>query len=253
MIVKPNFICERNALLQLPAGCLSGKLIQRHKRFSVEVELENKTRVWAHCNNSGAMLGLLKRRTPVLISPALSKKRKLLWTLERVWIGDCKHGFWVGVNTSIPNKLLAVAFAANLLDFAKGYKTFKSEVKRGESRLDACLNAPDLPNLWVECKSVTLVEDGVAAFPDAVSQRAKKHLEELEKIVDCGERGAMFFVVQRPDSACLAPADYIDKAYADTFWKVLARGVEAYAFEAEQLFDGVTLGKRIKIGNLFTG
>lgn len=250
MIVKSNFNSENHTLLWLPENCLQGKLIRRHKRFSVEVELENKIRVWAHCNNSGAMLGLLKKDSPVLISPAVSKNRKLLWTLERIWVGDNKNGFWVGVNTLVPNKLLAAAFRENLLDFAKDYKIFKAEAKRGDSRLDACLRGTNLPDLWVECKSVTLVEAGVAGFPDAISQRAKKHLEELEDIVTCGERGAMFFVIQRPDSSCFSPADYIDEVYAETFWKALAKGVEAYAFEAVQFSNGIALGRQIKISKL---
>lgn len=251
MIVKSNFSCGKYDLLRLPENCLQGRLIRRYRRFSVEVEFENKTRVWAHCNNSGTMLGLLKKDAPVLISPADQKNRKLLWTLERIWVGNYKNGFWVGVNTLVPNKLLAAAFKANLLGFAKGYRNFKSEAKIGDSRLDACLSGTNLPNLWIECKNVTLVESGVAGFPDAISQRAKKHLEELEKIVESGGRGAMFFVVQRPDSACFSPADYIDEAYAEAFWKALAKGVEAYAFEAAQLPNGIALGREIKISKLY--
>lgn len=231
-----------NILLPLSSHCLEGRFIRRVKRFSVEFEYAGR-RLWAHSNNSGSMMGLLRPGIPLLVSPADNPERKLKYTLELVRPG----GDWVGVNTLTPNRLLRMAFKAGLLPWAAGYTGFKAEAKRGQSRLDALLTAPGLPPLWVECKNVTLVEDGVAAFPDAVSLRAQKHLGEMEEILREGGRAAFFYCVQRTDARCFAPADYIDPVYAALFYRGLAAGVEAYAHVCPAGPQGIGLGEILPV------
>ncbi len=258
-------------LLAHPAGCLVGNFIRRQKRFSVAVRL-NGEETWIHSNNSGSMLGLMRAEIPTLLSPAQNPKRKLAFTQEAVWMpqhwqapsfaqkhssppcyplssdpAEYTQGFWVGVNTSVPNKLLEAAFHAGLLPFASGYTQCKREAKRGQSRLDACLTGQDLPPLWVECKNVTMVEDDVAMFPDAATERGQKHLMELMDIVRNGERAAMFYLVQRADGHCFAPAEVIDPAYAALFWQALEVGVEAYPMRAIVSAQGIHLGEAIPI------
>ena len=255
-------------LLPFPDGCLVASLLRRVKRFSVELAVEpakDTGTIWAHSNNSGSMLGLTRPGTPALLSPAWSAKRKLPYTLECVWLGGqdvpqraqatsaCAagsarpQGFWVGVNTSVPNKMLEAAFLAGRLPFARGYTKLVREVKRGQSRIDGLLTGPDMPPLWVECKNVTLVEDDAATFPDAPSLRAQKHLRELMDIVASGQRGALFCLVQRPDGHCFAPADFIDPAYAALFYQALHAGVEIYAFRARVSMAGVDLGAPLPV------
>ncbi|MDR1242634.1 MAG: DNA/RNA nuclease SfsA [Deltaproteobacteria bacterium] len=214
-------------LLPFPPACVSGTLIRRIKRFCVEFEADGKL-LRAHTNNSGSMLGLTRPGLPVLVSRAAGPHRKLPYTLELI-----NSGAWVGVNTLTPNRLLKAAFARGLLPWAEGYTKFTPEAKRGQSRLDALLTGPRLPPLWVECKNVTLVEDGgVAAFPDAVTLRGQKHLAEMTRIVKNGERAAFFYCIQRGDALCFGPADYIDPAYAELFRQSLAAGVEVYPYKA---------------------
>ncbi len=211
-------------LLPFPAGCIEGRLIARVKRFTVYLEAGGE-RLSAHSNNPGSMLGLVRPGTPVFVSPAPGVGRKLPYTLELVGLPGVSSG-WVGVNTLTPNRLLRAAFTAGLLPWAAGYTDLRPEAKRGLSRLDALLTGPGLPPLWVECKNVTLVEDGAAAFPDAVSERGQKHLREMMDIVAHGERAAFFYAVQRPDAGCFGPADYVDPAYAALYHQALAAGVE---------------------------
>ena len=161
--------------------------------------------------------------------------------------GAQAHGFWVGVNTSTPNRMLEAAFHARRLPFAQGYTSLVREAKRGQSRLDGLLTAPGLPPLWVECKNVTMVEDDAACFPDAASERGQKHLRELMDIVASGERAAMFYLVQRPDGACFAPADFIDPAYASLFYEALHAGVEMYPFRALVSPAGIDLGSPLPV------
>lgn len=248
---------EKSPLLPLPPGCVVGRFIRRYKRFSVEMLLDGRN-VWVHSNNSGSMLGLTQAGVPLLASPAASPARKLPYTQEAVWLAQRAvpplpggtagadgpapgRGFWVGVNTSVPNRMIEAAFHAGRLDFAAGYTQCRREARRGESRLDACLTGPDLPPLWVECKNVTMVEDGVACFPDAATERGRKHLRELMDIVRCGERAAMFYLVQRPDGHCFGPADVVDPAYAALFYAALDAGVEVFPYRASVSPAGIDL------------
>lgn len=255
-------------LLPLPPHCIVAAFVARRKRFSVLLQHQGAD-LWVHSNNSGSMLGLCLPSAPVLASPASNPDRKLKYTQECVWLArravpelvENTHesgayesgahspasGFWVGVNTSTPNRMLEAAFHARRLPFAQGYTTLVREAKRGQSRLDGLLTAPDLPPLWVECKNVTMVEDNAACFPDAASERGQKHLRELMDIVACGERAAMFYLVQRPDGECFAPADFIDPAYAALFYEALSAGVEMYPFRALVSPAGIDLGPMLAV------
>ncbi len=249
----------QEAYISFPEGCQVANFIRRYKRFSVEVRLDGQE-VWCHSNNTGSMLGLLHKHALVLLSPATHPKRKLAWTQEALWLPRQRSplflqshalvgtdGFWVGVNTGIPNALLAKAFAVGCLSFAQGYTQCIREAKRGDSRLDACIKGDGHVPLWVECKNVTLVEDQVAYFPDAVTERGQKHLRELMSIVKSGERAAMFYVVQRPDARCFAPADFIDPAYAALFWEAYEAGVEVYVYTACVGMQGIRLGHTLPV------
>ena len=257
-------------LLPYPAHCAVGRFVSRHKRFSVAVHMHGEE-VWVHSNNSGSMLGLKRQGMPVMVSPAANPGRKLAWTQECVWMDrgrpplaplppctspceadpaaydDIRTGFWVGVNTSTPNRLLAAAFAAGRLPFATGYSHLQREAQRGDSRLDACITGPGLPPLWVECKNVTMVEDEVACFPDAATERGQKHLRAMMDIVRCGERAATFYLIQRADGHCFGPADIIDPCYAELFWEAVAAGVEIYPFRAHVSAAGIDLGELLPL------
>lgn len=235
-------------LLPFPPGCRKAVLVRRYKRFLADC-MDEDGPFTAHTNNSGTMLGLIRPGTPVLVSPAANPGRKLPFTLELVGLpgADADSGLWVGVNTLTPNRLLRAAFMAGKLPWAAGYTSFRPEAKRGQSRLDALLTGPGLPPLWVECKNVTLVEDNVAAFPDAMSERAQKHAREMTDIARSGERAAFFYCVQRPDGACFAPADYIDPAYAELYGQALRAGVESRPHRALITETGIDLGEAIPL------
>ena len=229
------------ALLKYPEGCRIGRFIRREKRFFVSVELDGQE-VKAHTNNTGTMLGLLRPGAPVLLSPATNPERKLKWTVEALGQPDGQGFFWVGVNTSMPNRLLTAFFEAGFLPWAEGYTTLRREAVNGESRLDGLFSGPGMPDLWVECKNVTLVEDGEAAFPDAVTERGAKHLQTLMRLKAEGARAAMLYVIQRPDGKCFRAADYIDKAYAEALAAAVAAGVEIYPVVADVREDGIYYG-----------
>ncbi len=216
--------------------------LSRHKRFTVEAETASGERLAAHTNNTGSMMGLLRPGREILLSPAANPARKLKWTLEAVRLS----GTWVGVNTSTPNRMIRAAWETGAIPEMAGFEHFRPEAKVGDSRLDAYLSGTR-GELWVECKNVTLVEDQVAAFPDAVTERGQKHLRELMDLAGRGVRVALFFLVQRTDARCFGPADYIDPVYAELFYEALGRGVEIWPHVAVVDERGVTLGKRLEV------
>lgn len=234
---------ENTLLLPFPENCRTACFVRREKRFTVVVRdplTEEEFR--AHTNNTGSMLGLLRPGTDVLLSPAGNPKRKLPYTLELV-----KHcGFWVGVNTSAPNLWLQRAWEAHALPEIREHTQFKREAVRGESRLDALLEGPD-GRLWIECKNVTLAEDQVALFPDAPTERGRKHLHELINVVEQGDRAALFFCIQRPDARCFGPADMIDPEYARWLYKAMAAGVEVWPYQPAISAAGIGLGRRLNV------
>ena len=232
-------------LLKYPEGCRSGRFLSREKRFFVRAELDG-AEVLAHTNNTGTMLGLLRPGAPVLLSPATDPKRKLKWTLEALGQAQGAGSFWTGVNTSTPNRLLTALFERGLLPWAEGYTELKREAVNGESRLDGRFSGPGMPDLWVECKNVTLVEDGAAAFPDAVTTRGAKHLHTLMRLKAEGARAAMLYIVQRPDGACFRAADYIDPAYAEALAEAVAAGVEIYPLVVDVREDGIWYGRELE-------
>ncbi|ACS78258.1 DNA/RNA nuclease SfsA [Maridesulfovibrio salexigens] len=231
-------------LIFYPQGCCRAIFIRRYKRFTVEAMLDGEV-VGVHTNNTGSMLGLLREGQEIYISPAQNPNRKLKWTLEAVM----PFGEMIGVNTSVPNKMLQLAFEAGQLPEAGGYTAIKREAKVGNSRLDGLFtdDSGKLPKLWVECKNVTLVEDDIACFPDAQTERGRKHLVELMDLAAKGDRVALFFFVQRTDGSCFGPADFIDPEYAELFYKALDAGVKCWAYEAVLSERGIGIGRKLPL------
>nr|WP_321513427.1 DNA/RNA nuclease SfsA [uncultured Pseudodesulfovibrio sp.] len=220
--------------------------IRRIKRFTVDAEALTGSDAGevlkAHTNNTGAMLGLLRPGATALLSPAANPDRKLKYTLEGLDLA----GTMVGVNTLTPNRMLYRAWETGAIPELDGYDHFRKEAKVGQSRLDAFLSG-ERGDLWVECKNVTMVEDCVACFPDAVTERGQKHLRELMALAETGARVALFFLIQRPDGDCFGPADVVDPVYAELFYEAMDKGVEAWPYVAHVDEYGITLGRRLSV------
>ena len=225
-----------------------GRILSRYKRFFADIELEDGSVVTAHCPNTGSMSGCWQPQAPAQISFSDNPKRKLAWTLERADMGQG----WVGVNTSRTNAVIAEWLAAESIAELAGYAEHRREVKFDipghdvKSRLDFLLTGhADQPDMLIEVKNVTLWNgDGCLRFPDAVSDRAKRHLDGLLLAVQQGMRGAILFALNRPEGECFSPADDIDPAYAERLRQVVEQGVEVYAVRiahTEQALTGSEL------------
>jgi len=208
---------------------VSGTLLKRYKRFLADVELAPGEVVTAHCPNSGSMTGCSQPGRPVYLSRHNNPRRKLAYTWELI---DMPESL-VGVNTLVPNRLVAAAIRAGFVDALAGYDKVKPEVKAGaHSRLDLLLSRQaGGAQCFVEIKNCTLVTRGAACFPDAVTSRGRQHLVELENLVHAGARCVMFFLIQRMDARRFSPADHIDPAYGSQLRQAVAAGVEILAYD----------------------
>ncbi len=202
---------------------ITGRLIKRYKRFLADVELESGEKVTVHCPNSGSMKGCAVPGSQVWLSESDNPKRKYKYTWELIKIPQTM----IGINTLVPNKLVKQSIENNLIKELSGYEHVRAEVKTSShTRLDLLLESEAKEKCYVEIKNCTLVEEGMAMFPDAVTTRGQKHLDELEHLVSQGHRGVIFFLIQRMDARAFKPAEMIDKVYAEKLKKVVKNGVE---------------------------
>jgi len=189
------------------------------------------------------MLGLNAPGLPAFVSLSDNPKRKLAHTLELVQVGD---GL-VGINTMWPNRLVAEALAAGAIPELAGYETVRPEVKYGAaSRVDFVLGHADRPACFVEVKNVHLSRTpGLAEFPDCVTSRGLRHLDELAREVADGGRAVMLFVVQRTDCTAFDVADDLDPAYAAGLARAARAGVEVLCYDCDIDVVGVRLARRV--------
>ena len=192
---------------------VQGILLKRYKRFFADVELENQ-QVVAHVPNTGSLKGVLvSKNQPCWMTPAKDPERKLKYTLEAVQVPS---GTWVGVNTSYPNKLVQQLFLDQQIPDWLSFESIKMEVKISDhTRVDGCLFAKDGKKRFIEIKNVSLTDGKqTALFPDAVTERGQKHLQELMGLMKQGHEAEIVFVIQRNDVTKFAAAKDIDPDYA---------------------------------------
>ena len=207
-------------------------LIKRYKRFLADVVLASGEAITAHVANPGAMIGLAAPGSRVWLSKSAKPTRKLPYSWELVEV-DLGAGLeLIGINTAHPNLLVAEAIAAGAVPELAGYATTRREVKYGRnSRVDFLLEGPNHPPCYVEVKNVHLMrKPGLAEFPDSVTARGAKHLDELAAATAGGARAVMLFLIQIGSASRFALARDIDPAYGAAFDRARAAGVETVAY-----------------------
>jgi sugar fermentation stimulation protein A len=225
-----------------------GRLVRRYKRFLADVRLADGSAVTAHCPNTGAMLGCQAPDSRVWLSRSDRPHRKYEFTWELV---ETAPGVRVGINTARSNGLVREALESNLIPEFRGYQDFHGEVTLGpgSSRIDFLLTGPRVTPCYLEVKNVTAAVDaGIAVFPDAVSTRARRHVEELQQLSSQGWRAALLFCVQREDVHTVRPAEEIDPLYATALRRAASRGVQVLAYGARVGLREIALEKRLSCG-----
>jgi len=188
------------------------------------------------------MLTCCEAGRPVYLSTHDTPRRKLPYTWEMIAMPDSL----VGVNTLVPNRLVRNAAEGQAIAELRGYGRVRAEVRLPDrARLDLQLQQDDGSLCFVEIKNCTLVRDGEALFPDAVTARGLKHLASLSDLAAAGHRALMFFLVQRMDAACFRPADEIDSAYGHGLREAQRKGVEILAYDVHIDLQGIRLNRAL--------
>ena len=223
---------------------LQGTLIKRYKRFFADIKYKNKT-VVAHCPNSGSMLGLIDKGNKVWFSTSNNPERKLKYTLEIIEVRNEK----VGINTFLSNKIVFEALNNKKITSLIKFKNIKREVKFSDNtRFDFFLSN-DKEKCFLEVKNVTLLrEKKIAEFPDAITSRGTKHLNELCKAKKEGYQSYILYLIQRDDCDSFKIAEDIDKKYKDAFNKAVKSGVKILCYDCKLSNEEIKLNNQINYG-----
>jgi len=232
--------------MEFPTPLIPATLIQRYKRFLADATLEDGDKITAHCANPGAMLGLKDPGLQIWLEPNDDPKKKLKYAWR---LAELPGGHWAGIDTAVPNRVVKEALLAKQVAEVAEYPNMKPEVKYGEkSRVDFFLSGDGLPNTYLEVKNVHLRRtDDWAEFPDSVTARGARHLDELAAMVGQGHRAIMLYLVQRTDCARLRLAADIDPTYAAAAARAKAAGVEMIAYGTRISPQGVWLDQPIPV------
>lgn len=222
-----------------------GTLIKRYKRFFADIRTRDGEVITAHCPNTGSLKGCKEEGFDAFYSLSDNPKRKLKYTWEMVRA----EGNLVGVNTGLANHLAEEALRAGLVPGCESFGSLRREVKYGKenSRIDILLETGNEPQVFVEVKNVTLAEGDGALFPDAVTERGRKHLREMEDMVHQGHRAVLLFCVQRQGVTWAGPADHIDPAYGKQLRQAAEAGVEIVALQADLSHREIRLARTLPV------
>lgn len=229
--------------MKLPQPLIHGRLVSRYKRFFADLVLDDGREITAHCPNPGAMLGVKAPGQGAWVSWSDDPKRKLAYTLQMVEQGDAL----VGINTLLPNRLVAEALAEDVIPELSGYATIRPEVKYAEaSRVDFLLTHPDRPPCWLEIKNCHFSRTpGLAEFPDCKAERSTRHLGDLAAQVAHGDRAVVLFVVQREDCDAFQACADLDPAFARGLDAAAKAGVEVLVYACAMDMETVRVARRI--------
>lgn len=232
--------------MEFASPLIPATLIRRYKRFLADVRLDDGTEMTVHCANPGAMLGLKDEGARIWLEDSGNPRRKLRHSWKLV---ELPEAHMAGIDTAVPNRVVGEALREGRVAELARYDTVRPEVKYGEnSRVDFLLSGDGLPDAYVEVKNCHLRRSGDwAEFPDSVTARGAKHLEELSRMVVAGHRAVMLYLVQRTDCARFRLAGDIDPAYARAFDTARAAGVEMLAYGTRIDRNGITLTSAIAV------
>lgn len=221
-------------------------LIRRYKRFLADIRLEDGREVVAHCPNPGAMTGLAAPGTVIWVEPNDDPRKKLKYGWRLCVLAG---GHMAAIDTGLANRVVRGALAAGQIDALTGYNDIRPEQRYGAgSRIDFLLRGAGRRAAYVEVKSVTLArQPGLAEFPDTVTARGARHLQELATVAEGGQRAVLLYLVQRSDCDAVTVAADIDPTYAAALHTARAAGVEVLAHRAAITPEGITLGPAVRL------
>ena len=208
---------------------LQGVLIKRYKRFLIDIKYKNKI-ITAHCPNSGSMMGLLDRGNKAWFSLSDNPKRKLKYTLEMIEVKNKK----VGINTQLANKIVLEALKHKKINSLNKFNHIKTESKFSDGTRFDFLLSNDKEKCFLEVKNVTLLrENKIAEFPDAITSRGTRHLNELCNAKKKGYQSYILYLIQRENCDSFKIARDIDEEYKIAYEKALKSGVKVLCYDCK--------------------
>lgn len=217
----------QTAQLHHQENLIPARLIKRYKRFLADVELDSGEIITVHCPNPGSMLGLADSGTGIYLRDCSGQGRKLDYS----WVLVELNSTFVCVDTLLANKIILKALTSKHIPALHGYQQIRKEYRTGNSRFDFYLSEHESsPPCYIEVKSTTLAFEDVAAFPDACTERGRKHLKELIALKQSGMRAVQLYCIQRNDVSSFRAAHEIDALYAESLQAATAAGVEVLAY-----------------------
>lgn len=233
-------------MVKFESPLIEAVLIKRYKRFLADVKLNNGDSLTVHCPNTGSMTNCAQPGWKVLLSKSANKKRKYAHTWEMA-IND--KGHWIGINTNNANKIVKAALQKRKIIELAEYSQITPEYKVGDSRIDFFLQGDGMPDCFVEVKSMTLCENSLGLFPDAVTQRGTKHANELAKLAALGNRAVLLFCAQHSGISNFNIASHIDENYALAVSEAQKAGVEVICYGCNFSIDFIELAQSIPIAD----
>lgn len=232
--------------MKLSPPLQKAKLIKRYKRFLADIELPDGQVITIHCPNTGSMKNCCEPGSQVWYSESNNPKRKYPNTWEIVSVAK---KYRAGINTGRANALVKEAIENGIVTELADYQSLRTEVKYGNnSRIDILLQDAEGRDCYIEVKNVTLwIGDGLGVFPDAVTQRGAKHLQEMMEMVQQGHRAILFYCVQHTGIERVAPADDIDPAYGKLLREAVANGVEVMAYTGSLTARKIELTRSVEV------
>lgn len=231
--------------MEFTTPLIGATLVRRYKRFLADVTLDDGREVTAHVANPGSMMGMADAGTRVWLEPNDDPKRKLKFSWK---VSETTDDHFICVDTSMANKVIGAALATQDIQEMAKYQTIQSEVKYSKnSRVDFLCSQDGLPDVYLEVKSVTLSRQvGLAEFPDSVTKRGAKHMDDLGQMVDAGHRAILLYLINRTDCQKFDLARDIDPIYDQACKIAIERGVELLCYSADIDENQISLGARIE-------
>ena len=220
---------------------ISGTLIKRYKRFFVDIKVKNKV-ITAHCPNTGSMMGLLKEGNKVWLTKSNDIKRKLKYTLQIIEVNGSK----IGVNTHLTNKIFYESLLnGNIINLKKTDILFREKQFNKNTRFDFFIKQKN-KGIFIEVKNVTLSRfKNIAEFPDAVTERGLKHINELLAAKKKGFDIYLAFVIQREDCKKFKIAADIDPNYKKLLTVALKNNLKVICYDCKFLSKGIIINNKI--------
>jgi len=229
--------------MKIEGPLIQGKFVNRPNRFIVMAEVDGKI-VRTHLPDPGRLKELLRSGAELLLCPApIGSERKTKYSTVMV-----RHeGTLISLVSALPNRFILEALQDNELPMLRNYELVRAEVAHGNHRFDFLLNDQNKKPFYLEVKSVTYVEKGLAKFPDAVTERGARHALALRDIVKSGEGAGILFVCQRPDADQFSPMWDRDPKFSKTLLEAKNAGVNVWCITTKVNETEMRFGKEIPV------